>query len=74
MFARDTAAGRMNLRKHELFDLGILNGVTDFQKLIQRHGLQTAKNLNDRPIKTLDFRTPKEVLFDSEKETTRRIP
>jgi IS30 family transposase len=41
----------------------MLNGVTDFRELNQRRVSQIAKDLNDRPGKTLDFRTPKEVLF-----------
>jgi len=41
----------------------MLNGVTDFRELNQRRVAQIAKDLNDRPRKTLDFRTPKEVLF-----------
>jgi IS30 family transposase len=42
----------------------MLNGVTDFRELNQRRVAQIAKKLNDRPGKTLDFRAPKEVLFE----------
>ena len=42
----------------------MLDGVTDFRELNQRRVSQIAKDLNDRPRKTLDFRTPKEVLFN----------
>jgi IS30 family transposase len=41
----------------------MLNGITDFRELNQRRAAQMAKDLNDRPRKTLDFHTPKEVLF-----------
>jgi IS30 family transposase len=42
----------------------MLKGVTDFRELNQRSVSQTAKKLNERPRKTLDFLTPNEVLFE----------
>jgi IS30 family transposase len=42
----------------------MLRGVTDFRELNQRSVSQIAKNLNERPRKTLDFLTPNEVLFE----------
>jgi IS30 family transposase len=42
----------------------MLNGVTDFRELNQWRVAQIAKDLNDRLGKTLDFRAPKEVLFE----------
>jgi IS30 family transposase len=41
----------------------MLKGITDFRELNQRFVSQIAKDLNDKPRKTLDFRAPKEVLF-----------
>ena len=42
----------------------MLKGVTDFRELNQRYISQIAKKLNERPRKTLDFLTPKKVLFE----------
>jgi IS30 family transposase len=42
----------------------MLKGVTDFRELNQRSVSQIAKKLNERPRKTLDFLTLKEVLFE----------
>jgi IS30 family transposase len=42
----------------------MLKGVTDFRELNQRSISQIARKLNERPRKTLDFFTPKEVLFE----------
>jgi IS30 family transposase len=39
-------------------------GIADFRELNQRSVSQTAKKLNERPRKTLDFLTPKEALFE----------
>ncbi|MDR0628686.1 MAG: IS30 family transposase [Treponema sp.] len=42
----------------------MLKGVTDFRELNQHCISQIEKKLNERPRKTLDFFTPKEVLFE----------
>jgi IS30 family transposase len=43
----------------------MLGDVTDFRELNQRYISQIAKRLNDRPRKTLGYRTPNEVVFES---------
>jgi IS30 family transposase len=42
----------------------MLGGVTDFREINQRYISQITKKLNDRPRKTLDYRTPNEVVFE----------
>jgi IS30 family transposase len=42
----------------------MLGDVTDFRELNQRYISQITKELNDRPRKTLGYRTPNEVVFE----------
>jgi IS30 family transposase len=42
----------------------LLGDVTDFRELNQLYISQITKKLNDRPRKTLDYRTPNEILFE----------
>jgi IS30 family transposase len=42
----------------------MLGDVTDFREINQRYISQIVKRLNDRPRKTLDYRTPNEVVFE----------